>query len=353
MSFQLDSHKLHYHPQPVSKFLDTNDSYPIYMEVSPVGSCNHRCVFCAYDYIGYPNRKINQKTLLKTLGEMHSCGLKSVLYAGEGEPLLHPNISNMITETKKTGLDVGLFTNGELLTKKLNEDIFKHLTFIRFSVNAGDDTSYKNIHKKDVFNKIINNIKYSVELKKENNLNTTLGIQCVLLPENINSVENLVKIASEIGVDYISIKPFNLQNEEQFYQQEKPFKLNELNELFKKLESYSTETFNVTARVNAFEQHHEKRSYNHCYGCNFITALNSAGELATCLPYWDKKEYVYGNINESSFLDIWNGEKRKKIKHYLENHLDVHKCPANCRPNAINNFLYELKHPSVTHLNFI
>lgn len=353
MKFNLDGHKLHYHPKEVGTFLETGDTYPLYMEVSPVGSCNHRCIFCAYDYIGYPNRKLKKDTLLSILQQMQQNGLKSVLYAGEGEPLLHPDISEIVIQTKKLGIDVGLFTNGELLSKKLNEEIFKSLTFIRFSVNAGTQKVYERIHKRDVFNKIMANIRYSVQLKKDNKLDTTLGVQCVLLPENTHSIENLIQECSKIGLDYISIKPFNLQSNEQFYKMQKPFDLDVLENLFRKFESYTTSTFKVIARVNAFEQHHKKRDYEHCYGCNFITAMNSAGDISTCLPYWDNEKYSYGNINELSFYEIWHGEKRKKIKDFLENRLNVHTCPANCRPNTINRFLYELKHPTVSHLNFI
>jgi radical SAM protein with 4Fe4S-binding SPASM domain len=81
--------------------------------------------------------------------------------------------------------------------------------------------------------------------------------------------------------------------------------------------------------------------------------LNSAGEIASCLPYWDKKEFVYGNINEETFQEIWNGERRRQIKQTLECRLDVGQCPPNCRPHSINGYLYELRHPSVVHLNFI
>lgn len=352
MSFNLDGHKLHYHPHRVGTFFEQKDCYPLYMEVSPVGSCNHRCTFCAYDYIGYPNRKLDKNVFLKFIDDVSSKGMKSILYAGEGEPLMHPDIGEFITYTKNKGIDVGLFTNGELLEKRLNEKIFHSLTFIRFSVNAGDEKTYFEIHKKNVFNKIINNIRYCVKLKNEHNLDTTLGMQFVLLPENIKSVENIVKIASQIGVDYIAIKPFVQQSDKQFYQMRRQFKLNELEELFTKLETYSHDTFTVTARVNAFENY-GKREYKNCLGCAFTTVLNSAGELASCLPYWDKKEFIYGNINKESFNHIWNGEKRKKIKFHLENTLDVKTCPPNCRPNVINNYLYELKKPKISHINFI
>jgi len=348
--FNIDSHKLIYHYDRVCEFLKNGDCYPIYMEISPIGSCNHRCIFCAYDYIGYPNRKLETKRFLKFIDEIAKAGVKSLVYAGEGEPLLHPDIDKFIVYTKEKGIDVGIFTNGELLSKKLNEKILDKLTFIRFSVNGGDKNIYKLIHLKDVFDKVIKNIEYAVKLKKKFNLDVTIGIQFVLLNENINSLKSFVSLVKNLGVDYIAIKPFVLQNENQFY---KPKKFEtSLDEFFTELENFSDENFRVIARVNSFKNY-GKRNYKHCYGCNFISVLNSKGDIASCLPYWDREEFVYGNIYEESFFDIWHSKKRNKIKHFLENELDVSKCPPNCRANSINEFLYEIKHPNIKHINFI
>ena len=57
--FNLDGHKLHHHLDRLKAFSDGADIAPLYVEFSPVGSCNHRCVFCAYDYIGYQNRRLD------------------------------------------------------------------------------------------------------------------------------------------------------------------------------------------------------------------------------------------------------------------------------------------------------
>jgi len=351
MKFNLDSHKLHYHPSRVGEFLEKGDNYPLYMEISPVGSCNHRCLFCAYDYIGYPNRKLEKKRFLEFLQEVRSTGVKSMLYAGEGEPLMHPDIDDFIIKTKELDIDVSMFTNGELLIKRLSDKAIGSFTFLRFSVNGGDDKTYKKIHKKDKFNEVIENIIYVKKLKRDNKLDTTIGVQFVLLPENIDSIENLIKILKEIEIDYISIKPFVLQNENQFYRN-KGFDI-DLYSYFNELENYSNEKFKVIARVNAFKKY-GKREYKHCYGCNFITVLDSGGNLISCLPYLGKEEYMYGNIYKNSFKEIWHSDKRKQVKDLLENKLDVQKvCPPNCRPNAINEYLYELKHPSIAHVNFI
>jgi radical SAM protein with 4Fe4S-binding SPASM domain len=354
-NFNLDGHKLAYHPDRVGKFLTTDDCYPLYMEISPAGSCNHRCVFCAYDYIGYPNRKLDYNRFMNFIKEASEAGVKSFLYAGEGEPLLHPNIGEFITHSKQNGIDVGMYTNGHLLKESLAQEIIPLMTFIRFSFNGGNAKTYANVHKtkESIFEKVVSNIENAVKIKKDTNSNISIGSQFVLLPENIDSLEDAVMCMKEVGADYISIKPFVQQSDEQFYKMERPFDLQELDERFKKLEEHSTDLFRVMARKNAFEKYGQ-RDYCNCLGTSFVSAMNSAGEIATCLPYWDNKDFVFGNINESSFKEIWEGEKRAKIKEFLETKLDVKKvCPPNCRPNAINSYLYELKNPSIEHINFI
>jgi len=137
-----DGHKLMYHLDRVSEFLEKGDCFPLYMEVSPVGSCNHRCVFCAYDFIGYPNRKLETDRFLSFIDEIAKCGLRSILYAGEGEPLLHPDIDKFIRRSKRKGIDVGMYTNGHLLKEDLAGKILPLMTFMRISFNGGTAENY-------------------------------------------------------------------------------------------------------------------------------------------------------------------------------------------------------------------
>lgn len=350
----LDSHKLNYHPQRVTEFLSGGDCTPLYMEVSPVGLCNHRCVFCAYDYIGYPNRKLDSGSFLDFVTDISKAGLKSMLYAGEGEPLVHPDIVQFINHTKKCGIDVGVFTNGQLLDEKKIKAILPDLTFIRFSFNGGNAQNYADIHevKEAVFDKVVHNISATCALKKQNNLQVDIGAQFVLLPENIDYLIEAVRILKHCGVDYLSIKPFVQQNEAQHYQMKRQFSLSELQELIALCKKEEDDGFQVQFRENAFECY-GKRDYHNCYGTSFITVLNSAGELGSCLPYWDNPEFIYGNIHQHSFDEIWNGDKRKKIKSHLEKTLDTHQCPPNCRPNAINSYLSDIIERDVKHINFI
>lgn len=353
-NYNFDGHKLVYHLDRVSQYLTTNDCYPLYMEISPVGSCNHRCIFCAYDYIGYPNRKLETARTLELIDELAEGGLRSILFAGEGEPLLHPDLHRFVKRAKESGIDVGMFTNGQLLTPPQAEKLLPYLTFIRFSFNAGTRENYAHIHtvQPDVFDKVVFNIRSAAEFKQKNSLHVDIGAQFVLLPENLPSVINAATTLRDAGADYLAIKPFVKQNELQGYHMSKQLPEDILNDILTELESFSTDNFAVLARKNAFVQY-GKRSYSNCYGTSFITVLNSAGIISSCLPYWEKEEFSFGSIYEKSFQDIWKGEERRAIVEKLGQTLDVHSCPPNCRPNAINAFLHDIKHPDVKHINFI
>ena len=352
--YRIDSHKLVYHIPRVYDWLKGEDIFPIYMEISPVGSCNHRCVFCAYDFIGYPNRKLDCDRLLAFIDEAKEAGVKSLLYAGEGEPLLHPDIEKFIIHSKNSGIDVGLFTNGQLLREGLAEAILPLLTFVRFSFNGGTKDNYADLHKvkPDIFGRVVANMKIASEIKEKKALDVDIGVQYVLLPENVDYLIDAVKTIKDTGVGYFVIKPFVQQSDLQSYRIAEPLDLDSIEHILKEAESLSSEDFIVIARRESFEGY-GKRKYKHCYGTSFVSVMNSAGDLATCLPYWDKDDFIFGNIYKSELGDIWHEKRRKKIKEYLEKELNVQECPPNCRPNSINEFLWEVKNPVVKHINFI
>lgn len=343
-----------YHPGRVNEYLEKGDSFPMYMEISPMGKCCHRCIFCAYDFIGYPDRKLETGRLLKFIEEAAGCGVRSVLFAGEGEPLLHPDIEHFIRHSWENGIDAGVFSNGQLLKRELSEKILPFLTFIRFSFNGGTRDNYSLIHgvKPAVFDRVVKNIETAANLKHRKKLGVDIGAQYVLLPENIKFLPGAVRTLKDAGIDYLAIKPFVQQSMRQSYRMNGKMPATEINRALNASEGLSDDKFRVIARREAFGKYGE-RKYARCFGTSFISALNSAGDIASCLPYWDREDFVFGNIYRNSFREIWCGKKRKAIKKHIENNLDAACCPPNCRPHAVNEFLWEIKKPSVRHLNFI
>jgi MoaA/NifB/PqqE/SkfB family radical SAM enzyme len=344
-----------YHPDRVAQFLEAGDCYPLYVEISPVGSCNHRCLFCAYDYLGHPDRKLNTDRTLGLIEELAVCGVRSILFAGEGEPLLHPDLGWMIRRSRDCGIDTGLFTNGQLLTEDRIEEILSGLLFVRFSCNGGSPENYAAVHQVSTraYGQVVRQIEQTIQIRDRQKLAVDVGAQYVLIPENLRFVYEAARRLKSTGMDYFVVKPFVQQSDQQGYQMKEPLSVSVLEEIFEQVERLSDGSFAVVIRRSAFEGYGQ-RHYPHCLGTSFITVISSGGEVASCLPYWDRPDYVFGNIYESSFSDLWRGTKRQKIKQRIEQKLDVCRvCPPNCRPHAINGFLYEISHPTARHVNFV
>ena len=174
-NIRMDSHKLIYHPDVVARWLLEENIYPIEIEISPSGSCNHRCVFCAVDYIGYQPSFLDKDIILRDIRQMSRKGLKSVICSGEGEPLLNKDMPDIANEIKACGVDVAMSTNGVLFTKdKINECI-QAFTWIRFSVASMEQSSYDQIQrgKPDDLERVKANLADAVQVKKDKKLKTT------------------------------------------------------------------------------------------------------------------------------------------------------------------------------------
>src|SRR4051794_32740976 len=98
--WQIDGSKLHFHPERVAQWLEVGDDwekakkvYPIYWEITTSAACNHRCTFCSTDAIGYPAILVDADLLIARMEEAKALGVKSVMFAGTGEPLVHKRIS--------------------------------------------------------------------------------------------------------------------------------------------------------------------------------------------------------------------------------------------------------------------
>jgi len=367
-AFQIEGQKLHLHPQRVAKLLDADgdiekllEVYPIYMEISPVGGCNHRCTFCAVDYIGYEaSNRLDIKILENLMPELAMKGVKSIMFAGEGEPLLHPNIGNMVNFTKQAGIDISFTTNAVALNNKFIEQALHDISWIKVSLNAGTKESYAAIHqtKEKDFLRVIENLKSAVAYRDKYNLNCTIGIQSLLLPENKDEMMTLAKIArDEIGADYFVIKPYS-QEPDSLTQKYKDINYitDEFLQLEEELSKMATNTFSVNFRSKTMQLYHEEvdRRYTTCYSTPIYMAyIMATGDVYGCKDHLLNEDFCYGNINKESFSDIWESAARKENLNYVLNELDVSKCRVNCRMDKVNRYLSQLIEGDIKHKNFI
>lgn len=352
--YRIDSHKLMYHIERVNAWLSNQLIYPVYMEISPAGSCNHRCVYCALDFMEYQPRFLDSSILKERLKEMGKLGVKSIMYAGEGEPFLHKDMIDLIAATKKSGMEVAVTSNAVLFNEKIADQTLPYLSWIKVSVNAAKSATYARIHKTNPvdFDKVIKNMRYAAKVRLKSRYKCTLGMQIVLLPDNYRQVLLLAKIAKGIGMDYLVVKPYSqhpLSKTDIF----KDIKYSRYAGLAERLAKVNSKDFKVIFRTHTMQKWDEaKRNYKHCLALPFWAYLDAGGDVWACSIYLTKTKFCLGNIYKNKFKDIWENKRHKDLVYWAAKNLNSDKCRVNCRMDEINRYLWELKHPS-EHINFI
>lgn len=350
--FRIDSHKLIFHPDRVAKWLKGESIYPICMEISPSGSCNHRCVFCGLDYLGYKPGFLDKKLVLDNLKEMALKDLKSIVVAGEGEPLLNKHTPEIINGAKSFGIDVAMSSNGVLFSKDVARECLESLTWVRFSVNAGSSKTHHFVHKGGTgdFDKAIINISDAVKIKKDKGLRTTIGVQMLLIPENTHEVVDFARQLKGIGVDYFTVKPFS-KHPKSLCEIDPNYSYKDYIQIEQELKDLETVNYKIIFRSGSMKKKEQAKCYSKCYGLPFWAYIDANAEVWTCIAYIGDKDFSLGNLKEKSFVDIWESERQKEVVNKALN-MDISKCRELCRLDEINKYLHELKNPG-GHVNFI
>src|SRR5262249_10614828 len=110
-----------------------NARYPLVLMLEPLFRCNLACAGCGK--IQYPahilKRDLSVDDCLKAVDE---CGAPMVSIPG-GEPLLHPQIGELVERLVERRKYIYLCTNALLLKQRLEEGVFRPTKYLTFSVH--------------------------------------------------------------------------------------------------------------------------------------------------------------------------------------------------------------------------
>ena len=341
--------KLIYHPEKLIGYKKDKHVFPITATLSLGNYCNHGCLWCSTAYWRQDDsNSIDYKKITKWLTNAKKKGLKGVGYVGNGEPLAYKNFLQLIRKVNSLGLDQGVFTNGYLIDRFIDE-LISSFTYVRISLDAGSKKIHSTLH--DVapthFDKIIKNIERLTNKRKKKT--PTVGVQFATHQRNIFDLENCVKLCKEINVDYVSIKPVFDRGSVNDKIEKNSIKTKEISEIVDKLRSYENESFKIFFREFQFESEHlgfNILEYDRCYAGYFGVNIYENGTITGCGPHHVPVGDLDTNLHDLEKNIISVSKK-----------LDLKNCPAGCRFHPMNRLLHKLKNKESfaknEHINLI
>ena len=127
----------------VRAFLGTD--HPLLAHIIPVRRCNLACKYCnEFDDFSKP---VPVETMFRRVDKLAELGTSVVTISG-GEPLLHPELDDIIRRIRRHGIIAGLITNGYLLTGDRIERLNRAgLEWLQISIDnvTPDDVSKKSL----------------------------------------------------------------------------------------------------------------------------------------------------------------------------------------------------------------
>lgn len=189
--------------------------YPLNLDVFVTSRCNLKCVMCSRTKKvehGVADREGDLEFDLyrKIIDEAAAEGVCAVHLTGNGEPLLHPRIVEMISYARaKNILDLFMHTNATLLDRAMSRAILDAgLTRLIISIDSPRKETYESIRVGARFDEVMENIRAFVEMKKPVKY-PIMRVQMVKMRANEEEVEEYDRLfgalADVIGyTDYIN-----------------------------------------------------------------------------------------------------------------------------------------------------
>jgi len=326
----------------IDPYLNNDNLTNVRLDPSGI-TCNHKCVMCWRQQLtkmqrkeltkNFQENKLNlddYKQLINSLPKT----VKKIELVGAGEPLMFSDIKKLIRFIKQKKYSCSLITNGVFLNKSIRQILIaSNWDYIRVSLHAGTEKTYKKIHGKDDFKNVIGNIK--ALLKERKNKLPYIKLLFVIQKQNFHEIKNFVTLAEKIGVDEIEFDYLTPNSKKELF-------LNENELTLVKKQFYKTniplknniESVKKMLTNNAWSTNREKKEFflkNRTCQLHHLE-ISQTGITVPCCLLWNSEINKNLNIKKIDIKNIW------KIYKPLRSNLNKGKFPQDC----IKNCYYDL-----------
>ena len=340
--------KLLHHPEHLSSVLRGERPFPLQLEIDLTNRCNHSCSFCNMaDTLKSDNSILDFHILQARLEEAYSLGSRAISFSGGGEPLTHPQFSQIITFASNIGYDIGIVTNGALINKEKTKSISNSVDWIRFSIGGPTHESYAKIQGKNDLSKVLSNVKNLSSYNSSDSNTLDIGLKLLIdkptfldLPKFANILSSH-SISSE-EVSYVQLVPNQYLEDPGVFINDTQT-VNAINHLKINLEQLSIPLLGSYFSVDPADRdlHYSQKCFAHFYQM----VIKADGDVSFCKNCRETSALTVGNINADSMLDIWNSNYIAE----LESTIKPSNCNTFCRSLKLNDLIQSIKSPPATY----
>jgi radical SAM protein with 4Fe4S-binding SPASM domain len=288
---------------------------PVSISFEPTTSCNLRCPECPSGLRAFtrPIGMLKRDFFRETIDQLHRELLYLVFYF-QGEPYLNPDFLDMVKYASEKKIYTATSTNAHFLNDaNAKRTIEAGLDRLIISIDGTTQETYQQYRVGGNLNKVLEGARNIVKWKKELKSKTPFVIfQFLVVKHNEHQIEDVKKLAKEIGVDDVWFKTAQVYDY-----------VNDPNNLIPVNDKYSR--YRKTKNGNEFKG----KLSNHCWRLWHDPVITWDGLVAPCC--FDKDaQHRMGDLKEKSFKDIWmNGEYTKFRMQILKGRKNIDIC-ANC-----------------------
>jgi radical SAM protein with 4Fe4S-binding SPASM domain len=188
-----------------SAVLNARPFKPLYVKLKVFYGCNLKCEMCNH-WRETREPPVPAKRFRDVLTELADLGTKKIHISG-GEPMLRPQIPDLIEHTASLGIRVTMTTNGTLIDKTNAKRLVE--AGLR-GVNISIDSPIRKMHEKirgveGAFKATVRAVELFRRYKHKGKL--TIRINTVVSRTNYTTLESLPDLAHELGADGINLIP--------------------------------------------------------------------------------------------------------------------------------------------------
>ena len=295
----------------------TEWSSPLKVEISLTANCNQHCVHCSQG--GHLDSGFFEERFIDEILKMQP---GYVVLTG-GEPLLHPNIKTIIRRFKERGCYIKICTNGSLIEKLSDKNIFLNMDkfdVIQISFDASDKDTYNRIRRGNFFEQVIRGVKFL----KEKYPNILVELHCVPTQQNIIQIEEIYSIACGLDVDYFSLAPLapignakyiaGMDTDSLVYLHLRLLERNQKEKV--RYIGCPYEMASLYGKISSEHNYHEKE-YSCMAGYSTIY-IDWNGDVFPCV-YMKNKAFYLGHLSQGCKEILSNIKKRIQRFYVLEN----------------------------------